>query len=85
VKAPSRPAIRPESSVGGKRASSVRNEHEMAGGIEDWEDIQGEDVDRYGFITARKETDRSGTPEPRSPQRMSTVSTAPGQKIYRSI
>lgn len=32
-----------------------RNEFELAGGIEDWEDVQGEDVDRYGFITVGNE------------------------------
>jgi hypothetical protein len=51
-------------------------EHELAGGLEDWEDISGGDVDRYGFITVRKETaNRAGTPEPRPPQRISTVSS----------
>ena len=35
--------------------SSIRREdHELAGGIEDWEDINGEDVDRYGFIVPRR-------------------------------
>ena len=45
----------------------------MAGGIEDWEDIEGKDVDRYGFITASKNPSRSGSPEPRPAQRVSTV------------
>ncbi|TVY56023.1 TBC domain-containing protein, partial [Lachnellula suecica] len=49
---------------------SEKKEHEMAGGIEDWEDIDGNDVDRYGFINMRP---RPGTPEPRPPQRVSTV------------
>jgi hypothetical protein len=49
-------------------------EHELAGGLEDWEDINGGDVDRYGFITVRKEiANRAGSPEPRSIQRISTV------------
>lgn len=30
-----------------------RQGHELAGGIEDWEDIQGGQVDRYGFIVPR--------------------------------
>ncbi|KFY40995.1 hypothetical protein V495_05114 [Pseudogymnoascus sp. VKM F-4514 (FW-929)] len=56
-----------------KRYSVLRREHELAGGIEDWEDISGADVDRYGFIVKTAETsDRSGTPEPRAPQRVST-------------
>lgn len=42
---------------------SIRNEHELAGGIEDWEDIEVENVDRYGFIERRSSL--TGTPEPR--------------------
>lgn len=33
------------------RGNTRRNEFELAGGIEDWENIHGQDVDRYGFIT----------------------------------
>jgi hypothetical protein len=51
----------------------VRRPHELAGGIEDWEDVEGKDVDRYGFITASKHDLRPGTPEPRPPQRVSTA------------
>ncbi|KAL2755146.1 hypothetical protein ACRALDRAFT_1077235 [Sodiomyces alcalophilus JCM 7366] len=41
----------------------VRREHERAGGMEDWEDVQGGDVDRYGFITPRRpETSSADTP-----------------------
>ena len=37
-----------------RTGSSIRREdHELAGGIEDWEDINGEDIDRYGFIVPR--------------------------------
>lgn len=58
-----------------KRDSLVRREHEMAGGIEDWENVSGGDVDRYGFIIKKTQPDdeRCGTPEPRPPQRVSTV------------
>lgn len=45
-------------------------EHERAGGIENWEDVNEGDVDRYGFINLRP---RPGTPEPRPPQRVSTL------------
>lgn len=31
----------------------VKEENELAGGFEDWQDIQSADVDRYGFITPR--------------------------------
>jgi hypothetical protein len=69
--------LRPNSALTTGRASSIKMEHELAGGIEDWEDISGGDVDRYGFITVRKEpANRSSTPEPRPPQRISTVSKA---------
>lgn len=53
--------------------SSSRTEHELAGGIEDWEDVNGHDVDRYGFISMRRKDSRPGTPEPAPPQRVSTV------------
>ena len=53
---------------------SVRNVHELAGGIEDWKDVQSQDVDRYGFITPRRGLTREGTPEPAAPNRTSTVS-----------
>jgi hypothetical protein len=52
---------------------STRTEHELAGGIEDWEDVNGHDVDRYGFINLQRRNSRPGTPEARPPQRISTV------------
>lgn len=62
----------------------MRTEHELAGGIEDWEDVHGRDVDRYGFISKTSDPSRPGTPEPRPPQRVSTVlqlaSEAPRKK-----
>ncbi|WYZ37447.1 hypothetical protein EsH8_II_000953 [Colletotrichum jinshuiense] len=39
-----------------------RGEYELAGGLEDWEDVNGYDVDRYGFINPRKSETRGGTP-----------------------
>jgi hypothetical protein len=57
-----------------KRDSILRQEHELAGGIEDWKNVNGGDVDRYGFIIKKREpTSRSTTPEARPPQRVSTV------------
>ena len=32
----------------------VRKDNELAGGLEDWEDVRGGDVDRYGFIVPRQ-------------------------------
>ena len=64
-----------DDSVTSRISSTGKLEHELAGGIEDWEDVDGSDVDRYGFIRARNVTaDRSSTPELRPPQRVSTVS-----------
>lgn len=58
----------------------VRDENELAGGIEDWEDIDGADVDRYGFIVQRRlpsqgssmNSPRPTSPEPPKIQRVST-------------
>ncbi|OLN95314.1 TBC domain-containing protein [Colletotrichum chlorophyti] len=36
----------------------TRSEYELAGGLEDWEDLNGYDVDRYGFINPRKQESR---------------------------
>ncbi|CAG8954424.1 hypothetical protein HYFRA_00006051 [Hymenoscyphus fraxineus] len=58
-------------------------EYERAGGIENWEDVDEGDVDRYGFINLRR---RPGTPEPRPVQRVSTLlmlaSETPRQKRF---
>ncbi|KAK9769392.1 hypothetical protein AB5N19_00919 [Seiridium cardinale] len=40
----------------------LRNAYELAGGIEDWEDVQVEDVDRYGFIAPRRPMTPSSAP-----------------------
>ena len=61
-------------------SSLLREETELAGGIEDWEDIHNSDVDRYGFIVPRKFSSQASstysghcTPEPPRIQRMSTL------------
>ncbi|EFY99844.1 Rab GTPase-TBC domain protein [Metarhizium robertsii] len=41
---------------------NTRRETELAGGLEDWEDIDGADVDRYGFIAPKRPSSRVGTP-----------------------
>ena len=64
--------LRPGSAISTRSESAIKLPHELAGGIEDWENINGRDVDRYGFISLRRGLSRSGTPEPRSPQRVST-------------
>jgi hypothetical protein len=42
-----------------KRESIIpRERYELAGGIEDWEDVDGGEVDRYGFILPKKAESR---------------------------
>ncbi|KAK7921106.1 TBC domain-containing protein [Apiospora marii] len=43
-------------------AEAVPKAHERAGGIEDWENVNVEDVDRYGFIVKRRPDSRASTP-----------------------
>jgi hypothetical protein len=70
----SRSSLHSDSAFVTRKLSMVKSEHELAGGIEDWEDIDGCDVDRYGFITMQRESVlRCSTPEAK-PQRVSTVS-----------
>lgn len=64
-----------------KSSVIARQANELAGGIEDWEDLNGGDVDRYGFIIARKpssqasslDSNQARSPEPPRIQRMSTL------------
>ncbi|KAI5863383.1 rab-GTPase-TBC domain-containing protein [Durotheca rogersii] len=47
-----------------------RRGYELAGGIEDWEGVDGEDVDRYGFISRQQRPasqQRPGSPRPTTP------------------
>ncbi|KAL8948982.1 MAG: hypothetical protein Q9222_004870 [Ikaeria aurantiellina] len=48
-----------------------QDEKQLAGGIEDWDDVDNGDVDRYGFIVPRKPSTGSSleSPRPRSPDR----------------
>ncbi|KAL2129406.1 hypothetical protein VTI74DRAFT_7834 [Chaetomium olivicolor] len=50
------------------RNSQVRREYERAGGIEDWEDLEGLDVDRYGFISPKRPVSRAETAHAKSSQ-----------------
>ena len=68
---------------GRRRASFIeREENEIAGGVEDWKDVQNEDVDRYGFIVPRSPTSKdptqdglARTPSSLDPQSLQRVST----------
>ncbi|KAI9766726.1 MAG: hypothetical protein M1840_006370 [Geoglossum simile] len=52
-----------------RRESMIKREQwEIAGGIEDWEDIDTRDVDRYGFIIPRPSSSKSSS----SPSRAET-------------
>ncbi len=64
----------------GRESATRREENELAGGIEDWEDVQGGDVDRYGFIVPRRlpsqgSSMQSGQPHSPDPPRIQRVST----------
>ena len=64
-----------------KDGQRLETDNEAAGGIEDWENLNKDDVDRYGFIVPRKVTSRGSpskqsrgaTPEPPRLQRVSTA------------
>ncbi|CAO1600539.1 hypothetical protein XANCAGTX0491_004222 [Xanthoria calcicola] len=64
-----------------KRSSLPAGEEmELAGGIEDWENVNSGDVDRYGFIVPRKgsrdSSVRAEMPQSPDPPRLQRVSTA---------
>ncbi|KAL2008324.1 hypothetical protein VTN00DRAFT_8306 [Thermoascus crustaceus] len=80
------PSMRSASSLSTAKEAIKRDSHELAGGIEDWKDIQAGDVDRYGFIIPRCNDGhrRESAAEPPSMQRVSTslllASEAPRRK-----
>lgn len=53
-----------------------REENELAGGLEDWKDINSADVDRYGFIIARAPTTSVDGAEESKPRTLTRVSTS---------
>lgn len=55
----------PTTADGHRESSIQREETELAGGIEDWGNVNGGDVDRYGFIAPRRLVSRG--PLPNSP------------------
>ncbi|KAL2891018.1 TBC domain-containing protein [Ceratocystis lukuohia] len=48
----------------------TRQEFELAGGLEDWQDVHSGDVDRYGFINPRNPDSRISTPTESRQQQM---------------
>ena len=71
LKSPSFTASRRESMI-------VKEPTEAAGGIEDWENIGGGEVDRYGFIVPKKAGSRgsNNSGDAQEPQGLRRVSTA---------
>ncbi|KLJ07532.1 hypothetical protein EMPG_16984 [Blastomyces silverae] len=70
---------------GSRRGSFIQREpYELAGGLEDWENIEVGDVDRYGFIIPRQKDGDAADPAPPVLQRVSTslllASTTPRRK-----
>jgi len=64
-------------SFNNRRASLIQKAaFETAGGLEDWEDIQGGEVDRYGFIIPQKVGSRGSNNSGVEPSRLHRVSTA---------
>ncbi|KAK0634808.1 hypothetical protein B0T17DRAFT_18265 [Bombardia bombarda] len=78
----------PSASSSSQRGSQVRKDYERAGGLEDWEDVEGADVDRYGFINQRTPGSGSETPELRSsqlsPRRRNVLTKRPGSAYSAS-
>lgn len=75
------PPSRAASTASKNNDGLLRDDTELAGGIEDWEDLQGGDVDRYGFIVPKRlpsqpsslHSGQPKTPDPPRMQRMSTL------------
>ncbi|OAL36428.1 hypothetical protein AYO20_04324 [Fonsecaea nubica] len=53
-----------------------REENELAGGLEDWKDVDNADVDRYGFIIAKAPTTTVDGADESKGQRLTRVSTS---------
>lgn len=58
------------------RASFIREDRELAGGIEDWQDVDAAEVDRYGFIVPQPAVSASTNSLPAPELRLHRVSTA---------
>jgi Rab-GTPase-TBC domain len=71
-----------EPSLRGRVSSTIqREDNELAGGLEDWQDVDIADVDRYGFIIPKSPTTSSvmsdgNTQKSREPQPLQRVSTS---------
>ncbi|KAI1761694.1 rab-GTPase-TBC domain-containing protein [Hypoxylon sp. FL1150] len=59
----------------------ARHEYELAGGIEDWEGVGGEDVDRYGFISVQLPRES----RPSTPTESTTTSVQYSPRKQRNV
>ena len=61
-----------------RRASFIREEKELAGGVEDWHNIKAAEVDRYGFIVPEPmvSASKNSLPAISAPPKLHRVSTA---------
>ena len=67
-----------------RKTSLIREDHELAGGLEDWENVANEDVDRYGFIMPK--TPATDTPTKGGITRSPSSMTRPGmQRMATSL
>lgn len=71
-------SLRKTQTINGERKSLLlRDGNELAGGMEDWEDLDGSDVDRYGFIVPKSlSSPGSGQSVPGEIQRVQRVTTS---------
>lgn len=72
------------------KASYAKGEHELAGGIEDWDEVDGQDVDRYGFIVQKRAQSRAsnasgGPPHGVGMQRVATALQFTGERRERKL
>ncbi|TPX07879.1 uncharacterized protein E0L32_010454 [Thyridium curvatum] len=71
-----------------QRDRSPEKAFERAGGIEDWQDVNDGDVDRYGFISPKRPVSRATTSDTRSerlaPRRRNVLVKRPDSAVYSS-
>lgn len=58
-----------------------REKNELAGGIEDWENVRIEDVDRYGFIIPHRENNMEHQPLQRVSTSLHLASSSPRRRL----
>ena len=63
-----------------------REDNELAGGTEDWQDVDNADVDRYGFIIPKSPTTTANHDDPKGSVRRTPTSTGQGlQRVSTSL